>query len=135
MRKSDLILYFANQISKRIVKTSIRQFQSWHITLSGNDSRLKNTWDEICVQIQGEYSFNWNDYVNAIETHLMEEVRRLNEYEKFSLWLQTDQGLYYDEEENETPEIYDEDIMYYLKSEIFKKAGNWSNERIRKYLG
>lgn len=134
MRQRKLILYFANQVSERIVRTSIKQFQKWNITLSGDDSGLINTWNEICVQIQGDYSFHWDDYEDAIETHLMEEVRRLKVYEKFALWLQTDQGLYYDEEEDETPEIYDEDIMRDLKSEIFKKAGNWSNERIRKYL-
>lgn len=134
MRKHDLILYFANQISERIVRTSIKQFQKWDIRLSGDDSGLKNTWDEICVQIQEEYSFHWDDYEDAIETHLLDEVQNLKIHEKFALWLQTDQGLYYDEKEDETPEIYDEDIMHYLKSEIFNKAGSWSNERIRKYL-
>ena len=134
MRKSDLILYFANKVSKRIVISSIKQFQKWKITLSGEDSGLTNTWDEICVQIQREYSFHWDDYEDAIQTHLKEEVGRLNVYEKFALWLQTDQGLYYGEKENENPEIYDEDIINYLKSEIFTKVGNWSNERIRKHL-
>jgi hypothetical protein len=134
MKKSQLISAFVRPIIIALVSFTIRKLQKIQIFLSSEDSGLKNTWDEICVQIQGEYSFHWNEYEQVIDNHLSDEIKNLNDYERFAIWLQTDKGFYYDEDEDETPESYDEDIMHYLKSEIFKKAGNWSNHRIRKYL-
>lgn len=135
MDKSQLISSFVRPLIAKLVSQAIRQFQRLHVTLSGEDSGLKNTWDEICVQIQGEYSFHWDDYEDVVEEHLKAEVRKLNDYERFAIWLQSDQGMFFDESEDGSPEFTDDDLVDYLKGEIFQKAGNWSNERIRKYLG
>lgn len=135
INNQSLIRFFANQSITKIVSSTIKHFQKWKITLSGPDSGLKNTWDEICVQIQGEYSFHWDDYEDAIENHLKEEVKKLNEYERFAIWFLSDQGFFFDESEDERSEFTDDDLVGYLKSKIFKEAGNWNNSRIRRYLG
>lgn len=132
--RKEVLTYFAEKISKAVIANSIRQYQKWKITLSGPGSGLITTWDEICVQIQGEYSFHWDDYEEAVENHLQDEIEKLNEFERIALWYQTDPGYYFDEEEDEVPVYIEGDILEYLKAEIFKKAGSWSNERIRKYL-
>jgi len=132
--ESQVVTYFADQITIKIVRNSIKQFQKWRITLSG-DSRLVTTWDEICVQIQDEYSFHWDDYDDAVENHLAEQIKKLNEFELFALWLQSDEGMNYDEDEDESPDIFDHDIIKYLKVKIYWEAGNWSNKGIRGYLG
>lgn len=131
--ESQIVTYFADQIATKIVKKSIRAFQNSRITLS-EDSRLVTTWDEICVQIQNEYSFHWDVYEESIENHLAFEIKDLNEFEQFALWLQSDEGISYDEYENESPDISNDDIISYLKGKIFEKAGNWSNKGIRSYL-
>jgi hypothetical protein len=70
LNQNSVISFFANQIIVRIVNNCIKEFQKWKITLSGTDSGLKNTWDEICVQIQGEYSFHWDTYEGAVKITL-----------------------------------------------------------------
>ena len=35
---------------------------------------------------------------------------------------------------NESPFDIKNEILHYLKHHIFQKAGNWSNDGIRKYL-
>lgn len=134
-KESQLITYFADQITAKIVRRIIKDFQKLRITLLSDDSGLVSTWDEICVQIQEEYSFYWNEYEVTIENYLKEEVKNLNEPELFTIWLQTDIGFAYDEEEDEIPDSLFEDILEYLKRLIFEEAGKWSNSRIRKYLG
>ena len=128
----QLVSYFADQITNSLVKKSIKIFQKWRITLSESDTGLVSTWDEICVQIQNGYSFHWDDYEDGIECHLKSEIQKLNDYERFALWLQSDQGMFYDKIKK--PENIEGDIMEYLKSRIFEKAGSWSNKRIRKHL-
>ncbi|UJP63507.1 hypothetical protein [Mongoliitalea daihaiensis] len=134
LNKQSIILSFANEIAARIIKKSIKKLQRITIILSGDDSGLVNSWDEICVQIQGEYSFDWEAYEFMIDNHLKEETKKLTTHEQFAIWLQTDNGVYYDEEEDENPEFIEEDILQYLKIVLLKEAGSWSNDRIRRYL-
>lgn len=98
------------------------------------DSRLVTTWDEICVQIQDEYSFHWDVYEESVENHLAFEIKDLNEFERFALWLKSDEGMRYDEYEDESPDISNDDIISYLKGKVFEKAGSWTNKGIRSYL-
>jgi hypothetical protein len=122
------------KIRDRITRKCIRKIQGCDITLSCDDSGLKNTWEEICVQIQGEYSFYWDTYEETIEQFIQPCIDNLNEFERFALWLQTDEGMGYDENEDAEPAVSDWEILKYIKSEIFRLAGEWSNKRIRGYL-
>lgn len=132
--KESTIRFFAQKLITKIVQRSIKQFQKWKITLSGEDSGLINTWDEICVQIQDEYSFHWDDYEDAIENQLKFEIKKLNHFEQFAIWLQSENGYFYEDSEDEFPQDIEHDLLNFFKSEIFEKAGGWSNHRIRKYL-
>jgi hypothetical protein len=133
MLSTQIITSLAEKLTQKMASKIIRHLQKSTITLSGDDSGLKNTWDEICVQIQYEYSFHWEVYLGLVEKLCLEEVLMLEEIEKFALWLQTDSGFEYEQKEGD-PEIVLEDIIQIIKKELFYKAGNWSNDRIRKYL-
>jgi hypothetical protein len=133
MLSTQIITSLAEKLTQKMASKIIRHLQKSTITLSGDDSGLKNTWDEICVQIQYEYSFHWEVYLDLVEKLCLEEVLMLEEIEKFALWLQTDSGFEYEQKEGD-PEIVLEDIIQIIKKELFYKAGNWSNDRIRKYL-
>lgn len=132
--ESQIVSYLAQKVSMELANKCIRDLQSCKITLSGNDSGLSNTWDEICVQMQGEYSMYWDTYLETIEAFIQPYLEKLNSYENFSIWLQTESGMSYDEYQNEEPIISSIDILNYIKDCILKKAGDWSNQRIRKYL-
>ncbi len=104
------------------------------ITLSG-DPRLKTTWDEICVQLQNEYSFHWDDYVEAVLNYIIAEVEKLKEFEVLAIWFQTNSGFYFDEDEDDLVDKFDlYEIYHHIESEIYKRGGNWSNKGIRDYL-
>jgi hypothetical protein len=48
---SQVLSVFAQERISKVVPLIIRKLQGFKITLSGEDSGLENTWDEICVQI------------------------------------------------------------------------------------
>ena len=45
--------------AKQVARKAISDLHKFDDTLSGDDSGLKNVWDEICVQVQGEQSSHW----------------------------------------------------------------------------
>lgn len=131
MSKSQLISIFALERVSKIVSQIIRQLQRFKITQSGEDSGLENTWDEICVQLQGEYSFHWDVYEETFFNLVQEKVNKLASHEQLAIWLQTSYG----EDEDDLESKYDpSEVCHHIKSIIFQKAGDWSNKKIRKYL-
>ena len=60
--------------------------------LSGDDSGLQNVWDEICVQIRGESSIYWDDYLDTAKRIIEAEVSNLDKSEIEAIWLQTNNG-------------------------------------------
>jgi len=129
----DIVRIFAKNLTDKVVKKCIRSLQKLDITLSG-DERLKTTWDEICVQLQREYSFYWDDYEDAALNIIKGEVDNLQYYEQLAIWFQTDQALDFDVEEDDEPDFNQIDVYNYIKKELFWRAGNWSNKGIRDYL-
>lgn len=105
--------------------------------LSGEDTPLKNIWDEICVQVQYEESFLWEDvYLEMIRSSVLYEVRKLEEEVRQAIWFQTDEGIYWDEDEEEQDEIYfDDDKItdYILRDYLLRIASDWTNRRIDKF--
>ena len=128
----DIVRIFAKNLTDKVVKKCIRSLQKLDITLSG-DERLKTTWDEICVQLQREYSFYWDDYEDAALNIIKGEVDNLQYYEQLAIWFQTDQALDFDVEEDDEPDFNQIDVYNYIKKELFWRAGNWSNKGIRDY--
>jgi len=142
MKPESALKEFANEIASKISRKTISELQKITDTLSGDDSELTNVWDEICVQVQYVDSPFWDVYDEDTRSFVAIHVDKLKEHEKFSLWLQTSQGLdwlfdwiYEDEIEEPSLLFDDEDVVYYIVQEyIYCKAGEWSNERIRAYL-
>lgn len=105
--------------------------------LSGDDTPLKNVWDEICVQVQGEESIMWDAYMDTIKSVIQDEVKKLDIQTKQVIWLQTEEGIEWEEgKENQgTPDYCEDDIAeYILQRFVLPAAANWTNKRIEKYL-
>ena len=61
--------------------------------LSGPDSRLISVWQEICVQVQGEESFEWDTYQELVTGMIGSRVADRSKAEQGMLWLASSPGL------------------------------------------
>lgn len=140
--KDRIIRVFAETTCERISKKVIRQLQKMTDEMqSGEDSGLKNVWEEICVQVRFQQSIYWDLYVDVIETFIEGELETVDTNTKQAIWLQTDHGwdwaydyADYDDEQQQPP-FRDFDIVeHILQSYVLSEADNWTNKRIENYL-
>lgn len=71
---------------------------------SGDDTPLRNIWDEVCVQAQVEYSVLWDAYEEVILGLIEREVHKLDKSIISAIWLQTEEGEDWDEENQDAEE-------------------------------
>ncbi len=88
-----------------------------------------------------------SQYEEAIEGFISLELDRLLFHEKMAIWFQTETGqkMIDDEifnleeklgiEDLEEPGYNESEVLGLLFSKIEGKAGDWSNQRIRDYVG
>lgn len=135
----EITRQLAEHTAKRVTRKVIATLQGFtEFKLSGDDSTLGNTWDEVCVQVQGEESYAWGVYKETMQTMLNCEITKLAPFECEALWLQTKQGSDWDCEKPDDREAYpvcNNDIVdYLLRDHVLEAAGRWTNRRIRAYL-
>jgi len=156
--KDRLIHSFSNKMCKSISKKTIRKLQALKEDnlLSGDDSGLKNVWDEICVQVQLDESVFWELYEGLVYSIIYDEVESMEKEFKQAIWLETENGKEWAIEEedfesnrnnqalskyevpiydyNDIP-AYEDDIAEYILNEyVYYQAQEYSNNRIEKYL-
>jgi len=127
---------FAKPICQRITRRVIRELQQMTENLtSGEDSGLRNIWDEICVQVQFQESAFWELYDEMVFAIVAEHVEKLPAHERDALWLETPEAfdwLWEDEASREEMPVLSDDIEKYLvRDHIYTAAADWSNARIR----
>ena len=78
--EQHIVAAWAKQLSDKLLKESISALEQMDSSemLSGDDSGLKNVWEEICVQVQDEQSFFWDTYVETMESLLSGYVELLD---------------------------------------------------------
>lgn len=80
-------------IRKQIVRSAISELKAMEPSgLAGDDACLKSVWEEICAQVQGEESPEWDVYIQTIETIIAAAAEVIQPEEKCALWLYTDAG-------------------------------------------
>jgi hypothetical protein len=138
LKESTIVAAVAKLAAKRIGRKVIADLQHMQHTLSGDDSELKTTWDEICAQVQYEQSFAWDAYDETVRATVGGYVIDLPTHEREAIWLQTEAGSDWNCEEPESRQTYpvvDDDIVKYITTEhVYVEAGRWSNARIRAYI-
>jgi hypothetical protein len=132
-----------NQVSGKVVRELRKMTAGMQ---SGDDSPLKNIWDEVCVQMQGQESATWEYYLDVIRDLIRIELKPFDSETEQAIWLQTDQGADWDRdtewkiqnEEDDIPEkmeVNQEDIIEFILNEyVLKTASDWKNKRIEKFL-
>lgn len=120
--KNKIILNLAETTCNKILKKVIRSLQKMtDDLLLGDDSELKNIWDEICVQVRCQHSIYWGAYLDTARFEILGELKKLASVSKEAIWLQTDEGTSwaeceedYNPEGNSTPYVDDDDIIEYI---------------------
>lgn len=134
--ESAIVQAVAEQVCRRLTRKIIATLQQVNGALqSGNHSGLKNTWDEICAQLQFEESCLWDAYDETVRGLTKPEVEKLLPHERGAVWLQTRAGDKWGEDESarEPYPVLNDDIVEYVISEnLYREAANWSNRRIRR---
>lgn len=128
---------FAEEICNRISHRVIRQLRTNTATLSGDDSPLKNAWEEICVQVQFEQSICWDVYVETMDLAIEGELQELQKHELAALWFQTPDGEewgFTDGDDREEPYIDRHAIVAFISKRVLSEAHSYTNARIRTYL-
>lgn len=137
---THLMLAWAKQLENKIVSRTISQLRNITDTLSGDDSGLVNTWDEICVQAQGVESFYGSMYDQTCEAIIENFVEELSFNERQVLWINTPSGYaWWDKHADDCDWeksfcIDNDDIVQMIFESLSEKAASYSNKRIRKYL-
>ena len=143
--QQKILQKFADPIIKKLLNKVIKGLQNLKITLSGIENG--NTWDDICIQVQTQYSFFWSQYEDAMEGFISLELASLPFHEKMAIWFQTESGqkMIGDEiynleeklgiEDLEEPGYFEPEVLSFLFSKLEGEAGEWSNQRIRDYVG
>lgn len=139
LSESAVVCELAEHICERITRSIIATLQRMNNgLLSGDDSGLENTWDEICVQVQCEASFSWDAYDETVRGLVRADVEKLLPHERDAIWLQTPAADNWDCEDESRrapyPVVGDDIVEYLITEHVYREAGNWSNRRIRKYL-
>jgi hypothetical protein len=136
---SNIVAQISARICRHLTRLAIADLQRMTDSLlSGEDSGLENTWDEICVQIQSEQSVFWQTYDDIVRSLVADLVQKLLPFEREAIWLQTDQGVSWDcDEPGDRPvdPVSNDDIAEYVLTEfVYSAASNWTNVRIQAYL-
>lgn len=128
----------ARATAERLSRRAVARLAKMRHLLSGEDSELTSTWDEICVQVQGEESHFWGAYEHAIHDALALDVSSLPEHAQQALWLLTPEGEAWEVHHGDAganPPVSHEDIVHFLtRGYVLPEAGRWTNKRIRAFL-
>lgn len=138
LSESAIVREVVKEAAQRVTRQTIKALQGLKDTLSSEDSGLKTAWDEICVQVQGEESHDWDVYDETARTLVGQSLSTLRKHEREAIWIQTDAGFEWigqSDNEREAYPVDDQDIIEYLVREcIYAEAGRWSNARIEAFL-
>jgi hypothetical protein len=137
--EDHIVSELAEVVCKRIARqTRMALTKLTDCCLSGDDSPLKNIWEEICVQCQDENSYAWSAYEETIRVSVTGFVQRLQRNEIEAIYLQTEDACDMTDEEIEGKQplgINESSVVdYIIQQHIYSLAGDWSNKRIRKYI-
>ena len=136
--QATIVRAVADSAARRGARKVIRALQRMTHTLSGDDSGLTTTWDEVCVQVQDEESFAWVVYDEIVRGLVEGFAADLPKHEREAIWLQTDAGIDWEIEADSNHAGYpicDDNIVdYLLKEYVYAEAADWSNARIRAFI-
>lgn len=137
--ENRLLHQFAIRAVEKPARRVIRALQlQTNGLLSGDDSGLENTWDEICAQVQSSQSYWWEAYLEVIDGWALSEADRVPRLEQDAIWLLHPHGEDWSctQEAETAPQVpvCIEDVGQVIRDRVLEIAGGWSNPAIRRYV-
>ena len=142
-----LLRRHASAIGARIARATARDLKLYRDNLpSGPDSGLKNVWEEICVQVQGERSFFWDEYRHIAMTHITHRVDALPDIKRRMFWAGSPDGMMWIDEHEEAkyaPPVPGDDVPtgdtddvanWLFDDYLVPLADDYRNRRIERFL-
>lgn len=99
--------------------------------ISGDDSGLKNMWDELCVQVQDNHFQNWNLLDDFVEGICKDKYQELPYPIQCAL---SYKACELNEVAYESDTVFPELIIEMLKEKVYEYAMNYENLQIREYI-
>src|SRR5262249_6737506 len=134
---ADLARTVCERIARR-VRIALQRMTDQR--LYGDDSILRNTWDELCVELQDQQSLAWSAYEETVRACVTGHVAGLPRFELEAVWLQTDDAFDRIDLEEELPPgsrpaVYDAAVIdHIIRDYVYPLASDWSNARIQAHL-
>lgn len=122
----------AEYVCDKVAASTIKDLQRMKDELqSGDDSGLTNIWQEICVQLQAEFSVYWNLYDELVDSIIN---RKVNDLPLFCLAaMQYSDGLYeYDGDFSK--DCDNETALRLIKNRVYEFAVNNTEKKVAEYL-
>jgi len=147
--QNQLVRGYANKAAKAVAEAAEKTLVKSKHTLSGDDSGLMNTWEEISVQVRGEESFFWDAYLIAMRDAVLSSMQDMDRNDLIAIWLITESGwnwhydLEIDESENQSKSKTDSDDVpidedeiadFIVTEHLIPMAENYSNFRVENFL-
>lgn len=131
-----LLQEWAALLRKRLARATVEALASLDAELSGDDSGLTSAWEEICVQVQDEYSLDWDIYEEFIRDLLRSALLELTNPEQVALSLSTDAGLEWLMEagDNDVPPDFEDDVIDELMTELLSLAEDFESPNISRFI-
>jgi hypothetical protein len=124
----DLYDYYINQISETVIE-KLKKSNNKNYLLSGDDSGLTNIWEEICVQVQDEYSEYWEVYKDTIKDFIETEISNQPGVIQTLLYETTQTEFYKEQKDIDVDDSVDE-----IYNMIMDQASSFQNENIKNYI-
>lgn len=135
-----LVAIWAEEIAQRVTGETIARLQRMRDLMSGDDSGLENTWEELCVQVQGEESIFWSSYERVLDACIEQVIEERSRHEQVALWLVNEESFEWREEHGaedlgvDSIPIYLEAMTADIRSQVLQVAADFENERIYRAL-
>jgi hypothetical protein len=130
---------WAARLERQAVSDVIGSLERMEASLSG-DSDLKNAWEEVCAQVQGEESADWSTFEDTIKDQLYSIVERLDRGAQLALWAVTDEGWDYiyvhhaDQDGAAGVPLNTGDIVTQLMDQVLSAAADYESPSLYRYI-
>ena len=105
--------------------------------LSGDDSGLNTAWEEFCVQVQGEESFCWDEYVDTAKQCIEGALHGIDRHRLQAMWLLSDAGEEWSSDEEPDPPdppVFQDDVVEVVYSSVWQLADQDTSALVRRFL-
>ena len=140
-----LLTYWSSVVTHKLAEDVKNHLLNQTDMTTGDDTCLKNNWEEYCLQVQYEESIAWDFFIAHIHLLFEQYFDELPIEERITLWRETEEGQeWYWHNENwrnnnddikyEKVPLFFEDCIPILMRELDSIAIDYESDNITNYI-